>query len=113
MRRQSDDEINLLWEVNKAAIFLCGLLVLIAIAVSMPGCSTNANLGVDALRSEIVNRAAALEDQVLRDSKFVQCRGISVGAWVREYGSNPALAAAWRTICGTRIEELPVAPPKP
>ena len=72
------------------------------LALSLAGCA-----GLDTTKSAALTQGAAFEDRILHDAETVQCRVISVGAWVRRYGSNPALASAWRTLCGSQISELP------
>jgi hypothetical protein len=48
----------------------------------------------------VAEEGARTADETLRSAKFVQCRGITIGAWWREYGANATKANAWRIMCG-------------
>lgn len=75
----------------KAALILSALLTL-------TGCSTFSNL-VDA--GEKANDAAAVA------AETTICRGISIGAWVRHYGSDADKAKAWKVLCNDQIKAMP------
>jgi hypothetical protein len=48
----------------------------------------------------VAEEGARTADEALRSAKFVQCYGITIGAWVREYGGNSTKSQAWRVMCG-------------
>lgn len=83
------------------------LAITIALAVLLSGCLF-ACTQLGAVKSVATDQIAGAADQALADSELILCRGITVGAWVRRYGNNPALAAAWQTLCGTPITQTPV-----
>lgn len=62
---------------------------------------------VQQAEDQLVNTFAGASDQARETSELVLCRGITVGAWVRAYGSNPERAAAWRTLCSNQVKETP------
>jgi hypothetical protein len=68
----------------------------------LSGCTS-----LDALRPGIATRGAEVSDQALVDATFVLCRGITVGAWLRAFGSDPERAHAWRQLCAERITQTP------
>jgi len=73
------------------------LLAIIALAL-LAGCSTLTNL---------VSAGAQANDAAAQAAEVTICRGISIGAWVRNYGSDPEKAKAWRELCQDQIEVLP------
>jgi len=64
----------------------------------LAGCSTLTNL---------VSAGAEANDAAASAAEITICRGISIGAWVRNYGSDPEKAKAWRELCQDQIESLP------
>ena len=58
---------------------------------------------LDITRTAIDVRGQVVADRVLADAEFVLCRGITVGAWVRRFGRDAALAEGWKTICGSEL----------
>jgi hypothetical protein len=73
------------------------LLAILALAL-LTGCSTLTN---------IVSAGAQANDAAAQAAEVTICRGISIGAWVRNYGSDPEKAKAWRELCQDQIEVLP------
>ena len=73
------------------------LLAILALAL-LAGCSTLTN---------IVSAGAQANDAAAQAAEVTICRGISIGAWVRNYGSDPEKAKAWRELCQDQIEVLP------
>ena len=72
---------------------------LVVLALSMlAGCSTLTNL---------VNAGAKVNDAAVESAEVAICRGISIGAWMRAYGTDAKKAAAWRELCDDKIEVLP------
>ena len=73
--------------------------ILAVLALSLlAGCSTLTNL---------VSAGAEANDAAAQAAEVTICRGISIGAWVRNYGSAPEQAKAWRELCQDQIEVLP------
>lgn len=66
--------------------------------LTLAGCSTLGNL---------VDAGAKANDAAAVSAEVAICRGISIGAWIRAYGSDPAKAKAWRVLCDERLEALP------
>ena len=54
-----------------------------------------------AVRVAIDEYGQKIADAELENIEFVLCRGITVGAFTRRYGTQPKKAEAWRTICST------------
>jgi uncharacterized lipoprotein YajG len=73
------------------------LLAILALAL-LAGCATLTN---------IVSAGAQANDAAAQAAEVTICRGISIGAWVRAYGSDPEKAKAWRELCQDQIEVLP------
>ena len=57
--------------------------------------------------STIGSAGAGLNDEALATSEFVLCKGVSVGSWLRAYGSSADKAQAWRTLCGSTVQQSP------
>ena len=73
--------------------------MILAIAVVwLTGCTT-----LDIARTAIDIKGQQTADRVLADAEFVMCRGVTIGAWVRKYGRDAALAEAWKTLCGSEL----------
>lgn len=60
-----------------------------------------------AVTHRAAERGAELSDEMLSTAEFTLCRGITVGAWVRRYGNDRALANAWRTLCSEPVTQVP------
>jgi hypothetical protein len=71
---------------------------LLLAAVMLTGCSTFANL---------IGAGSKVNDAAAEGAEVTICRAISIGAWMRAYGSDPAKAKAWRELCSDQIGELP------
>ena len=82
----------------------CISLILVVVIILFTGCTT-----LDIARTAIDVKGQQTANRVLADAEFVMCRGVSVGAWVRKYGRDAALAEAWKTLCGS---ELLITTPK-
>jgi hypothetical protein len=70
--------------------------------VFLAGCAQT-----DAIKSQAVETISGASDSALQDAELVMCRGITVGAWVRAYGSDPDKAAAWRKLCSVEVKATP------
>ena len=74
------------------------LPLVLVLALGLTGCA-----GFQSL----LQTGAQANDAAALAAETTLCRGISVGAWVRAYGSDPERAKAWRVICDDQIEVLP------
>lgn len=73
--------------------------ILAVLALSLlAGCST---------LSGLVSKGAELNDAAVTTAETTLCRGISIGAWMRAYGSDANRAKAWKVLCDERIGALP------
>lgn len=72
--------------------------IIAALVLALTGCGTLGNL---------VSAGAKLNDGAAEAAEETQCRVISIGSWVRKYGSDPERAAAWRVLCREQLEALP------
>jgi len=73
--------------------------ILAVLALSLlAGCSSLTGL---------VNRGAELNDAAVTTAETTLCRGISIGAWMRAYGSDANRAKAWKVLCDEKIGALP------
>jgi hypothetical protein len=61
----------------------------------------------NALQSQVATQGAAAADEVRETAEFSLCRGITVGAWLRAYGSSKERAEAWRVLCSPKVEATP------
>lgn len=79
------------------------LILILALA----GCATAVQ--------NVEREGAQVADGVREAAEFAICKGITVGAWVRAYASNPSKASAWRALCSIMVIEAPVpdTPAKP
>ena len=76
----------------------CLAMVLAIVIILFTGCTQ-----LDIVRTAVDVKGQQTADRVLADAEFVMCRGVSVGAWVRHYGRDAALAEAWKTLCGSEL----------
>lgn len=72
--------------------------ILAALLLLLNGCGTLTNL---------VSAGAKINDGAADAAEVTICRGISIGAWVRAYGSDAEKAKAWKVLCEDQIEVLP------
>jgi hypothetical protein len=77
---------------------LCKLFLILFLAL-LAGCSTIGSVG------------ATVNDTMLTDAQFMICSGVSVGSWMRAYGNDLVKVQAWRDLCGTTVQQAPVAAP--
>ncbi len=75
-------------------------LITIALFV-LAGCAQNP------LQEAVLNAGSAVSDNLRDTAETSLCRAITVGTWVRAYGSDAKRAEAWRTLCSTHTTELP------
>ena len=76
------------------------LAILAVIALS--GCT-----GFNTAQSVVADRGAQVADEVRDSAEFALCKGITIGAWIRAYGSAPTKAAAWRELCAPTVTQTP------
>lgn len=74
----------------------------VVLVLFLSGCS-----GWNALQGMVASRGAAVSAEARQSAEFVLCKGMSVGEWVRAYGSSPAMAAAWKTLCAPMLQVTP------
>jgi len=74
------------------AIWLWGAIF--ALIVFFSGCAS-----LDAARGAAVTYGARAADDAREAAEWTLCNGISVGAWRRAYGADPARADGWRRLC--------------
>lgn len=74
------------------------IAIIVALLLALTGCGTLTNL---------VSAGASANDAAAQAAEVTICRGISIGAWVRAYGSDAEKAKAWRALCSDQIGELP------
>ena len=72
-------------------------LVASAVIASLSGCS---------VAGRVASYAADANDEALKSSEFIICKGSSVGAVQRRY-NTPELMEAWRKLCLSDIREVP------
>lgn len=77
-------------------------LFAILLAFALSGCAA-----LDTYKAGAANKAAGAMDGLRVDAEWTLCRAISVGAWLRAYGTVPAKAAAWRELCAEPVTEDP------
>lgn len=66
-----------------------GRLNLLAIVVMLSGCST---------LEKLANSGADINDEAIRNSKFMICKGASIGSIMREFNTKEK-AEGWVKIC--------------
>ena len=72
-------------------------LVALAVSSSISGCS---------MLADVAEYAASANDEALKSSEFLICRGGSVGAIMRRY-NTPDLREAWRKMCLNTSADIP------
>lgn len=55
----------------------------------------------------LVQQGAAANDAAAQAAEVTLCRGISIGAWRRAYGADPARATAWKALCADQLVATP------
>jgi hypothetical protein len=80
-------------------ILLVGLLVTSLSACALPGAR------------DIAIAGAKINDDVAIAALFSICKGISIGAWQRNFGLTQKLANAWAVMCKKPIVDNNVIPP--
>ena len=78
--------------------FVISIFFLCVLMAALSGCAQ-----LDIVRTAIDVKGQETADRVLADAEFLMCRGVSVGAWVRRFGRDAALADAWKTICESEL----------
>lgn len=90
-----------------ASIFF---LMLVTGCATAPGISGAGEAYLDEAEQAISTKGAALSARIRVIGEFLTCKAITVGEWLRTYGSNPRKAQGWRDFCAEDIQELPSAP---
>ena len=76
----------------------CIALIIATIIIVLSGCAQ-----LDIVRAAVDAKGQEISDRILADTEFILCKGIRIGAWVRRYGRDAALAEGWKTICGSDL----------
>ena len=71
---------------------------MIILLLTVTGCAALSNL---------LDAGAKANDAAAVAAETTLCRGISIGAWVRHYGSDGNKASAWKALCNDPIKALP------
>jgi hypothetical protein len=69
-------------------------IYLIFAAILMSGCAQ-----YGAVTGAIRTNGAEVADKEMDAAVYILCKGVTVGAWMRRFGSNDASANAWKTLC--------------
>lgn len=69
-------------------------LLAMAIIALLAGCAT-----WDAAQSVAAQRSARAADEARETAEWTLCQAITVGAWRRAYGNDPARADGWSRLC--------------
>lgn len=77
-------------------------LFLALFLLALPGCAQ-----FDAAKGAAATEGAKVADEVMTTTEFMLCKGVTVGAWVRQYGASADKANAWRTLCATGNSQTP------
>lgn len=73
------------------------ILAAVIVAAALSGCAALSGPG------------ATVADDIRTSAEFALCKAITVGAWVRQYGADPAKADAWKTLCSDTATQTPAA----
>ena len=73
--------------------------VVLVVALLLSGCGLTPQ--GEAVRLAVAEYGATIADAELANLEWALCKGISVGAFTRRYGTQPKKAEAWRTLCST------------
>lgn len=69
-------------------------LLAITLSAILGGCA-----GFDAVQGQIGAQGARAADEARQSAEWALCQGITVGAWRRAYGADPARAQGWALLC--------------
>lgn len=81
-------------------------IVAVVAVLGLAGC-----VQVSAVKTAMSEEGARAADESLRTALWALCKPQTTGAWVREFGNDPARAEAWRVLCGYRATPAFAAPP--
>lgn len=84
-----------------------------ALSAVMLALMAAALVGCAGLPAQAIDRAARVQDEAATVAEVALCRGMSIGAWMRRYGTSAERARAWQVLCedgqhlpvGTAVEE--------
>lgn len=77
-------------------------VLIVVLAAVLTSCAQT-----DVARTQAVDTLAGASDRAREDAELILCRGITVGAWVRAYGTDAERAAAWKTLCSNQVKATP------
>jgi hypothetical protein len=78
-------------------------IYLIFAAILMSGCAQ-----YGAVTGAIRTNGAEVADKEMEAAVYVLCKGVTVGAWVRRFGTNQASADAWKVLCVEQAVTTPL-----
>lgn len=79
-------------------------LLIATLALALTSCAQ-----FSALKGAVADQGAAVSNEARDAAEFTLCRAITVGAWLRAYGTDIEKAKAWQTLCGTTVATTPAA----
>ena len=74
-------------------------IIIVIFAGFLAGCGLTPQ--GEAVRMAFSEYGATIADAELANLEWALCKGISVGAFTRRYGTQTKKAEAWRTLCST------------
>ena len=80
-------------------------ITIMLLALLLTGCA-----GWGAFRAAANAESARVADESMRVAVWAVCRPQTVGAWQREFGTDPERAEAWRVLCGYKATPAGRAP---
>lgn len=89
----------------KTVLVILLVVLGLAVLVSLPGCA-----GFEPVRTAVAVEGARAADEARKAAEWTLCDAISVGAWRRAYGADPARADGWKRLCA-QPDAMPAAGP--
>lgn len=78
---------------------------LLLVVLLLAGCSNSAQFFAG--QQLLVNELQKVEDEKMAVATFAMCNAVTVGAWMRAYGSDATKADAWRVLCAKPVTQTP------
>ena len=83
-------------------VFSLAMLAVLIFCFCMSGCSTMSSTEMAAANVVVSGAAQNAEDVI--------CKMLPIGTWMQRYGTVPAKASAWNTLCNSPATAPVVAP---
>ena len=80
-------------------------IVVVAVSLSMFGCSSTLGVKVDSIKMLIVQQGKELSTELLNDALWYVCRGAPSGVIEDRFGRTKVMSDARRTICRGEVIE--------